>query len=64
MNERLREIRKEKGLLQREVAEAVGISPSTYANYEQGTREPPIQLIIAFCKFFQVTSDYLLGLED
>lgn len=43
------ELRK-KGLTQKEVATALGITLSTCSNYEQGLREPNIQMVIAICK--------------
>lgn len=64
MKERLKELRKEKGVTQQAVAVAIGVTISAYSNYEQGIREPSIQTIINLCKYFGVTSDYLLGLED
>ena len=64
MNEKLKLLRKEKGVLQRDVAKAIGISESSYSNYEQGTREPSIEIIKALCRYYKVTSDYLIGLED
>ena len=64
MNEKLKKLRKEKGLTQKQVAEAIKITASTYANYEQGTREPNIDIIIKLCKFFNTTPNYLLGFEE
>ena len=64
MNIKLKELRKELNLTQKEVAEAIGITASAYSNYEQGLREPPYAILINLCKFFKVTSDYLLGIED
>lgn len=64
INKKLRELRVEKGVLQKDVAKAIGVSVSAYGNYEQGNREPSYEVLIALCKYYQVTSDYLLGLED
>ena len=64
MNEKLKQLRKEKGLSQKNVADAIGVTLSAYSNYEQGIREPSYSILINICKFFGVTSDYLLGLED
>ena len=61
--ERLREQRTEKQLKQKEVAEALGISVTCYAGYEQGYREPDFATLIKICKYFSVSSDYLMGLE-
>ena len=62
--ERLRELRQEKGLTQQEISNALQIPPTTYANWEQGRREPSIDNIIALCKFFDIPAGYLLGTED
>lgn len=64
MNERLKLIRKERGLTQKEVAKAIGVTLSAISNYEQGIREPSIQVLISLCRFYNVSSDYLLGLEE
>ena len=64
MKERLKLLRKQKGLTQKEVAFALGIALTTYANYEQGTREPSVETIIKICKYFDVSSDYLIGLTE
>ena len=64
MNEKLKLLRKEKGVSQRIVAKALGITLSAYSNYEQGIREPSNDILIKLCKYFCVSSDYLLGLED
>ena len=50
--------------MQKEVAEALGISVSCYGGYEQGYREPDLKTLIKLCRFFDVSSDYLLGIEE
>ena len=64
MNERLKLLRRQKRVSQRVVANAIGITVSAYSNYEQGIREPSLEILVALCRFFDTTSDYLLGLED
>ena len=63
MNKILKELRKEKGVKQADAAKAIGVSVSAYSNYEQGIREPSLAVLKAISKYFQVTVDYLLGLE-
>lgn len=63
-NERLKEIRKNKGLTQKNVYTALNVSPNCYASWEQGRTQPDIENIIKLCFIFSVSSDYLLGLED
>ena len=61
---RLKELRTEKELTLKQLSSALGMPLMTYANYEQGKREPSLDTIRLLCKFHEVTSDYLLGLTD
>ncbi|MDE6000741.1 MAG: helix-turn-helix domain-containing protein, partial [Clostridia bacterium] len=54
----------ERELPQNQVAEKLGITRAAYANYEQGIREPSYEILKRICLFFEVSADYLLGLED
>ncbi len=60
----LKSIRKERGMTQRDVYELLNISANGYASWEQGRTEPDINTIKKLCKIFDVSADYLLGLED
>lgn len=62
--ENLKKIRKAMNMTQTEAANALNISPNTYRNYEQGTREPNNETLIKLAKFYGVTTDYLLGIES
>ena len=62
--ERLKELRKEKNLSQRELAKETGFSQAAIARWEKNLQTPNIDVAITFAEFFQVTIDYLLGLED
>lgn len=64
IGEKLRELRAEKELKQKEVAEIIGVSETCYAGYEQNYRDPDYPTLIKLAKFFEVRTDYLLGLED
>ncbi len=61
---RLRELRKEKGLTTTELGEIIGCSNPTITNYERGYRKPDPEMLIKLADFFGVTVDYLLGRED
>ena len=61
---RIKELRKEKGLTQKQLAELVNKSETGLASWEQGLSEPSINDIRALCKIFGVSADYLLGLVD
>ena len=62
--ERLIELRKAKGLTQRQVWEGVGMSPLGYQHYEYGKREPAYQKLLALADFYNVSIDYLVGRSD
>lgn len=64
MNERLKQLRIERGLKLKEVAERLNVTIRSINRYEDGTREPSVETIIKFCKLYDVPSDYLLGLID
>lgn len=57
----LRELRNQRNLTQREVAEQLGVTQQTYAYYELGQRKPEQQTLIRLADFFEVSADYLLG---
>ena len=60
----LRKLREAKCLTQPELAEQFGSTQSAISNYESGTREPDISLLMKFADFFDVTIDYLVGRTD
>lgn len=62
--DRLKELRLESGLTQDELAKATNISQSSISIYELGKISPTADIIITFCKFFNVSADYILGLVD
>lgn len=64
IGERLKELRIEKDLLQKDLAEKIGITQQSISFYESGRREPDNELLIKFANFFNVSIDYLLGRTD
>lgn len=58
---KIKELRKEVGMTQSELAARLGISSSAVGMYEQGRREPDNDMILRLCSVFGVTSDSLLG---
>lgn len=62
--ERLRGLRKEQGLTQREMAEACSVKPRTYQDYEYDKSYPTVAGLIFLADFFDVSIDYLLGRSD
>ena len=61
---RLEELRKERNLYQKEVADYLGVERTTYNKLETGETALKGDPIIKLCKFYGVTSDYLLGISD
>lgn len=60
---KLHEIRTQKGLTQKQVADAIGCIPSVYSRYETGAREPSVNLLIQLAHYFGVSIDELVGYE-
>ena len=57
------ELRRGAGLTQKQVADALDIHSVTYLHYEKDQREPPLELVVRLAAFFDVTTDWLLGVE-
>lgn len=62
--QRIKEIRQEKGLTQSQLAEMLSTTQSTIGKYEREEIQLAVDTIIKICKVFEVSADYLLGLED
>ena len=61
---RLKILREEKGLLQKDLAVFLNISTSAYGYYEQGKRDPDTKSLQKLAEFYQVSTDFLLGRSD
>ena len=57
---KLREVCMARGLTQPKLAEAVGLALRSYQCYEQGTREPSLQMLVKLADVLEVPTDYLL----
>lgn len=64
IGKRLRELREENHLLQKDIAKYLNITTSAYGYYEQGKRNPDIETIKNLADFFNTSTDYLLGRTD
>lgn len=62
--DRIRELREDSDLTQAAVSKILGTTQQVYSRYENGTNEIPVRHIIALCRFYQVSADYMLGLSD
>ncbi len=61
---KLKELREEKGIQQKELAEILNVSKSTVSGWEVGRNEPNQEMLIKIATCFDVTTDFLLGKED
>ena len=57
----LSQLRHEKGVSQREAAQALEVSQALLSHYENGIREPGLAFVVRACDYYQVSADYLLG---
>ena len=64
MPQRLKELRIEKGLSQRNLSKATGLSQPAIVHWENNKRVPNAEVVMVIANFFGVTAGYLLGLED
>ncbi len=64
LHNRLKELRNENGLTLKQVSSSLGLTLSAYANYEHGIREPSVDTIKRICRFYKISADYLLDLEN
>lgn len=62
--ERMKEVRLKNGLTQKQLAQVLNTSPSRISALENGRVNPNLRLVRNLCKYFQITANYLLGLED
>ena len=61
---KLKELREETNVSQQEIAKHLNVKQNTYSQYETGKRQLPIDVLIKLAKFYKVTTDYILELED
>ena len=64
MGDRIKKLRTERGMTQPNLAERLNVTRSAIAAYENGSRLPSLDVLMKLSKQFNVTSDYLLGIDD
>ena len=64
MYKRIRDLREDKDLSQKEIAKILNMSQTGYSKYEVGTNDIPTKILIKLAKFYNTSVDYLLGLTD
>ena len=63
LGNRLKTLRLQKGLTQKELALQVGVTKSTISAYEKGERKPAYETLVLLARIFNVSTDYLLGVN-
>ncbi len=61
---RIRDLREDKDITQKEMAKVLNCSQQVYSNYELGQRDIPTDILIKLSEFHRVSVDYILGLTD
>ena len=61
---RLKDLREDHDLAQKQVAALLGIDQRVYSNYELGKRALPLRHLVTLAEYYHVSTDYLLGLTD
>ncbi|MBQ2934574.1 MAG: helix-turn-helix transcriptional regulator [Clostridia bacterium] len=64
MFERIRNLREDRDLTQKQLAKELNCSQQVYSNYELGQRDIPTDILIKLSKFYNVSSDYILGISN
>lgn len=64
MYKRIKDLRKNKSLSQKILADTLNVSQSTYSRYESGQLDVPSDVLISLSRFYDVSVDYILGLKD
>lgn len=59
---RLKDLREDRDLTQNDIAKLLKTTQQVYSRYEKGINEIPLHHLITLCKFYKVSSDYILGL--
>lgn len=61
---RLRALREDLDIKQKDIADYLHIKQNTYSQYENGQRQLPIEILIQLAKYYKVSTDYFLELSD
>ncbi len=64
MFKRIRDLREDRDITQRKMAEYLQIHQTTYSDYELGNLNIPVDVLIKLAKFYETSIDYLVGLTD
>lgn len=62
--ERMKGLRQDNDLTQKQIAVKLKVAQNSYSQYESGIRSIPIELLIELCKLYNVSADYMLGISN
>ena len=62
--DRIKQLRKKKGISQSELAELIGVKTNTVSTWERGTRKPDFEALNLLSNYFEVSFEYILGSSD
>ncbi len=62
--QKLKELREDNDLYQKDIAKILNISQQYYSEYENGNRPLPIEHLIKLCKYYKISADYILSLPS
>ena len=61
---RLKDLREDSDITQKELAKYLHIKQNTYSQYENGQRQIPLDLLITLARYYDTSTDYILGITD
>ena len=61
---RIRDLREDHDKTQQQIADLLGTSQTMYARYERGANQLPLHHLITLCRFYGVSADFVLGLDE
>lgn len=64
MYQRIRDLREDHDLTQKQISKILNCSQQVYSNYELGQRDIPTAILISLSEYYDVSTDYILGIVD
>ena len=64
VRENLRIFRKLKNMTQEDVAKKINVTTAAYSNYEQGRRQPSIEVLRSICEVLECSADEIIGIDN
>ena len=61
---RIRDMREDRDLTQKQIAEYLNIAQRTYSGYENGSRNIPVQIVVELALYYNTSTDFLLNVTD